>query len=386
MTDGVYASISDLPDVESVLNSVHAQPPTPRSATLVPRETSSFDALMKLQDLAECIEDAEKTRAHVAQQIETMIREHKPAVYEITSETQKQASLKSVKDSVEKTRNSVRKLREERAARTTSLQARRMAIESQDAARRNGEANLQNARTDLDQKRARQIQIKNEVTGQVRRVSQGIQDVFPIEPIEKHTLCFTIRSHYLPNARVFEKEQPASGTDPPSSEDATAAALGYIAFIVLLLESYLMIPLPYQIQSCGSASTIFDPLSSAQELGLSTSTSASHYRLGSSLRPSSPSQLDGDTEGPLALGPPTPATHPYRTFPLYQQSAPAKRFRWAIYLLNRDIEELMQRSGCRVMDPRNTLANLKFLLTVLASGKGEMPRRKTGIVKGLEER
>lgn len=384
MTDGAYASISDLPDVESVMSSVHAQPPTPKSATLPPRETSSFDALMKLKDLAECIEDAERTRSQVTQQIETLIQKNRVENHEIAEATHKRASLKSVRGSLDKTRRAAEKLKEDKSIRRGNLEHRRGAIGTQETALQTGEAKLRASVADLDQKRSQQAQLKAKVTGQMRRIAQDILDVFPIDPIDQYPLCFTIRSHFLPNAKGFEQDR--TDFQPASSEDATAAALGYVVQILLMLEANLMIPLPYMPTPCGSTSTIFDPLSSAHELGMSTSSSASNYHLGSYFLHSPQSGPDESEFKARIAGPPTPATHPFRTFPLYQHSAPAKRFRWAIYLLNRDIEELMQQSGIRVMDPRNTLANLKFLLTVLASGKGDMPGRKLGVIRGLHGR
>ena len=384
MIDGTYASFSDLPDVESVLNSVHAQPPTPRSATLPPRDTSSFDALMKLKDLAECIEDAEKTRAQITQQIESIIGKRKKATDEIAAAAQKQASLKSVEDALAKTRREVQKLQEERSTRQTNLKDRRTAVNNQESTQRGGEAELRAAMVQLDDKRNRQSQIKSKVSGQVRRVAQDILDVFPIEPIDKHPLCFTIRSLFLPNARSFETDHTSSSAPPRSSDETTAAALSYVVQILSMLETDLAIPLPYMPLAYGSASTIFDPLSSASELGLSSHSSSPAYLLAGPFSKSPDNISDGTGISQYA---PTPSTHPFRLFPLYQISTPPKRFRWAIYLLNRDIEELMAQSGCgRALDPRNTLANLKYLLTVLASGKGEMPGRKKGVVRALDGR
>ena len=44
----------------------------------------------------------------------------------------------------------------------------------------------------------------------------------------------------------------------------------------------------------------------------------------------------------------------------------------------------MSRQGSRIVDQRQTLPNLKYLLTVLTAGKGELPVRKKGGAKGLE--
>ena len=43
----------------------------------------------------------------------------------------------------------------------------------------------------------------------------------------------------------------------------------------------------------------------------------------------------------------------------------------------------MSKQGLRMVDLRHTLPNLKYLLTVLTTGKGELPVRKKGGVKGL---
>jgi hypothetical protein len=68
-----------------------------------------------------------------------------------------------------------------------------------------------------------------------------------------------------------------------------------------------------------------------------------------------------------------------RTFPLYQKGAVTYRFEYGVFLMNSDIELLMSRQGSRMVDLRHTLPNLKYLLTVLTTGKGELPvRKRTG--------
>ena len=44
----------------------------------------------------------------------------------------------------------------------------------------------------------------------------------------------------------------------------------------------------------------------------------------------------------------------------------------------------MSRQGAKMVDLRHTLPNLKYMLTVLTAGKGELPVRKRGGVRGLE--
>ena len=51
--------------------------------------------------------------------------------------------------------------------------------------------------------------------------------------------------------------------------------------------------------------------------------------------------------------------------------------------MNADIETLMSRQGIRLVDQRHTAGNLKMLLSVLTTGKGDTPGRKKGALKGL---
>ena len=161
--------------------------------------------------------------------------------------------------------------------------------------------------------------------GQVRRISEDLSQIYPTEPIPQKTLSFTICDLPLPNA-----------TSPSVDSITTAAALGYVAYVTHLLSMYLSAPLPYPITPFGSNSTIYDPISTSLH-----STAA-------------------------------------RTFPLYQKGAVAYRFEYGVFLLNTDIELLMSKQGIKVVDLRHTLPNLKYLLTVLTEGKGELPGRKEG--------
>ena len=57
-----------------------------------------------------------------------------------------------------------------------------------------------------------------------------------------------------------------------------------------------------------------------------------------------------------------------------------------MFLLNKNIEILSNALGIRPLDIRQTLPNLKYLLYVATAGKGELPARKAGGIKGLLRR
>lgn len=216
-----------------------------------------------------------------------------------------------------------------------SLRNRRSAMASGTLAQENAQSHLATAQGDLSSQRDLLQTTREEVRNQRRRICEDLLSIYPIEPIPMKPLLFTVRGLLLPNANSLAASP--SEADPP----ATAAALSMVAHVTLMLSSYLSTPIPYPPTVHGSNSTILDPVST--------------------------------TLHSLAA----------RTFPLYQKGAVAFRFDYAVFLLNSDIQLLMSRQGLRMVDQRQTLPNLKYLLYVLSSGKGELPARKKGDVKGL---
>ncbi|KAG0151458.1 hypothetical protein CROQUDRAFT_651301 [Cronartium quercuum f. sp. fusiforme G11] len=107
-----------------------------------------------------------------------------------------------------------------------------------------------------------------------------------------------------------------------SNEDERkhSTALGFIGHLTTLLARYLSIPILYPITFIGSRSLISDPIS-------------------------------------LLKGP--------QTFPLFYKGVDRFRFEYGVFLLNKDIEQIMYHRHLTVTDIRHTLANLKNLLLTL---------------------
>ena len=143
---------------------------------------------------------------------------------------------------------------------------------------------------------------------------------------------FTVRGLSLRNSSVEAREE-----DPTNA----AAAFGYVSHVVVLLSSYLSVPLPYPVQPRLSASLIRDEIS-----------------------------IMADDQ---------------RTFPLYPQKNFEYRFDYGVFLLNKNIEFLMSRQGLKVLDLRHTLPNLKHLLYILSADDDSsvLPARTVGGIKGL---
>ncbi|XP_026412480.1 UV radiation resistance-associated gene protein-like isoform X2 [Papaver somniferum] len=118
----------------------------------------------------------------------------------------------------------------------------------------------------------------------------------------------------------------------------SATALGYVAHVVSLIASYLEVPLRYPLRLGGSHSYIHDYAPSVELL---TSTSTSGSALLSNSKP---------TE-----------------FPLFLEGQDTTRAAYAIFLLNKDLEQILNFIGVESLGPRHILANLMELLRTIQS-------------------
>lgn len=330
LSDGIYTSFTDLPLDEPVLaTSKKLKHP------LGLQPTSSFDALMRLSNLDDCIQDALSTREKLASQISHLLEEQKQSSNTIDSSSQAEQSLVLTNRSLTACRGQLTAAQTRRSELQASLKARRDAITSGDTTQERAQTKLVSAKANISSLRSLRQTTKSSVLGQTRRICEDLLCIYPIEPIDHKPLSFTIRGLHLPNAA---SPSTPLNTDP----EVTAAALGIVAHITHLLSFYLSAPLPYPPTPHGSTSTIFDPISTNMQ------------------------------------------SHAARTFPLYEKGAVTYRFEYGVFLLNSDVELLMSRQGSRMVDQRHTLPNLKYLLTVLTAGKGELPVRKKGGTRILE--
>lgn len=331
LTDGIYTSFTDLP--------IHTPITIPHNAAILahPLEpTSSFDALMRLSNLDDCIQDALSTREKVASQINRVLEEQKQSRDTIKEASYAEEHLASTNRAFAICRKQVIKAQTTRSTLQASLEARRAAMKSGQLAQQKAKTHLASSQASLADSKAKVKRTKDALSGQTRRICEDVLAIYPIESIDPKSLSYTIRDLHLPNASTVS---PHPDTDP----NTIAAALGLVAHITQLLSLYLATPIPYPPSPHGSTSTILDPIST--------------------------------TMPSLAA----------RTFPLYQKGAVTYRFEYGVFLLNSDIELLMSRQGAKMVDLRYTLPNLKYVLTVLTAGKGEPPVRKKGGVRALDD-
>ncbi|KAF7960983.1 hypothetical protein EAE96_000653 [Botrytis aclada] len=303
-----------------------SKPPRPRPSIALP--TSSYNALMRLSNLDESIQDALATREQLTSQINDILTNNtSPSTYIPVAKE----SLALAKRYVTTSRKLLHQSQSRQHDLESSISSRRAAISSGYAVQSAAETDVQNAQEHLNNSRTLLTNTKSLIRDHRRRLCEELIEIYPIEPTS-HPLLFTICGLPLPNTT---DDDSISSAD----EDVVAAALGYVAQLVNHLQYYLGVPLPYPITPHASRSLIQDTISLVQDR--------------------------------------------QRIFPLYPQSVIRFRFDWGVFLLNKNIEALAESQGLRVLDIRQTVPNLKYLLYVCSAGSEELPERKRGGVKGL---
>lgn len=332
MTDGIYTTFTDLPVREGARQQVFAPPKEHPDGRVLP--SSSYDALMRLSTLDDCIQDALATRDKITDEIEGILEANREDICTVEQVPEMEESLKTVREAVTAEKRRLIAVRRKRDELATTIKNRRERMQIGREQQAQAEADLPKEIAKCDEVKISASKLEEDITGQRRRICEDLIKIFPIEPISGKSLAFTIRELPLPNHNFDDVD-----------ENSIGAALGYVAQLVTLLSPYLAVLLPYPITLHGSTSTITDPLA----------MSPANQKKNSSIR----------------------------TFPLYMKGVTRFYFDYGVFLLNKDIEILSNALGIRVVDIRHTLPNLKYLLYVATAGKGELPARKAGGIKGL---
>ncbi|KAF9893239.1 hypothetical protein FE257_011663 [Aspergillus nanangensis] len=319
--DGVYSSLTDIPPVRAPMS---ARGPKHSDGSAL--ATSSYDALMRLANLDECIQDALTTREKLEAQISSILEKKQPALTTISKDSRARDKLAMTNHAAMSERKLLRMAAKRKEELCSSIRARKEAMDRGRQVQDKARSHLPDAQQNLGSSKHLLEQNTEETKGQIRRISEDLLAIYPIEPVPDKPLAFTIAGLALPNSNF-------TGID----RDVVAAALGYTAHLVYLLSFYLSVAIPYPINPNLSNSLIQDPVS---------------------------------------------ASLPQRSYPLYPVNV-TYRFEYGVFLLNKNIEFLLNKQGLRVLDIRHTLPNLKYLLYVLTAGTADIPARKAGGIRGL---
>jgi len=242
------------------------------------------------------------------------------------------AEVKSELSDVERRKESLSSRREALAKRKERLEAARSLLQKD-------EQDMDHQREVIQELQTQQSDLSFSLYS--RRVSllRSLEVIFPIELIDASTLLFTINGIALPNAlsddhnpkipsnsstRSLEKEALSNSNSKFNKidEETISSALGLVAQLVVLLSTYLSTPIHYPIATAGSRAVILDGIS----------------------------VMNGN-----------------RTFPLFSKGVESYRFEYAVFLLNKNVEQLMNCYQIGMLDLKHTLPNLKNLILTLTA-------------------
>ncbi|KAK3847189.1 MAG: UV radiation resistance protein and autophagy-related subunit 14-domain-containing protein [Linnemannia gamsii] len=273
------------------------------------RRSYTYETVMRLNNLHECIADTKKSRDEIKHSIEAaMNKENAPMILEKRRgeyterlwHLQRQVGhelnvLEGVQDRAEA-------LRQEHAARRKTLADARERGQTQDMYL---EENINN----LTKNKESLFHVLKEYSAKRTELIATLFTIFPITESEDDPNLLMICKVPLPNS-VY------TGMD----EDIISIALGFACQLVVMLAHYLNVPLRYPLTPMGSRAFVVDPVS-------------------------------------LLVGP--------KEFPLFGKGQDRNRFEYGVFLLNKDIEQLMNSQGLQFMDLRQTLPNIRYLMETL---------------------
>ncbi|KAG9304787.1 hypothetical protein G9A89_016817 [Geosiphon pyriformis] len=316
------------------------------------KRSYTYDTLMRLNNVENCLIDTRKSRDTIMNNIEHLLKKENN---KLCLEREKNSNLSRLKRYQEDIAKQQKELDEERLRLNQlreNLQLRRKSLE--DARLRCHEENeyLEESQKKLERDREALSVNSSRLTTRQRELIADLLSIYPIEPANTDAFSFKILGLPLPNS-VFNGD-----------DEQVATALGFTCHLIQMLAYYLEIPLRFPIIPMSSRSTIRDPISSSilapRQEYISPYVAYMAPFLGL-LNLILMGLCKGEGERYVSnnqLG---------ALFPLYSKGVDRMRFEYAVFLLNKNIEQLMHFQELPVMDLRHTLPNLKFLILSLIS-------------------
>ena len=304
------------------------------------QRTASFDTLMRLSNLDECVQDALHTTRKLRSQINDLIADKCGPKGSHGAMTTTSSSLTRVESYLGNARKTFAASKARLLDVKSSLEARHANIAAGRESTERQFHELTAARRAVAPRRDELSRHATRISIETARATERLFQIFHIKPqgsSAPEPLRFTIRGLLLPPSHHLEDVD----------DDDLAAALGYASSLSQLLSQYLRIVLPYPLLPQGSSSTVLDLTS-------------------------------------ISLGQPHSDKNPKRRFPLYRKAVVGYRFDYGVFLLGKNIEWLVGNKGGRLVDFREILGNLSILGVMLAGAAdtevtlNESKRRDTG--------
>ncbi|KAI1316017.1 hypothetical protein EDD11_010542 [Mortierella claussenii] len=269
----------------------------------------TYESVMRLNNLHECIADTKKSRDEIKSNIVVALnRENAPMTLqkrrgELTERLwHLQRQVGHELNGLEQAQSRAAALRKEHAERRKALVESKERVQTQEMYL---DENLMNLAKNKD---SLYHTLKEYSTKRTELIAT-LFTIFPITESDNDPNLLKICNVPLPNS-VY------TGLD----EDAVSIGLGLACHLVTMLAHYLSVPLRYPLTPMGSRAFVRDPVS-------------------------------------LLVGP--------KEFPLFGKGQERHRFEYGVFLLNKDIEQLMNSQGLQFMNLRQTLPNLRYLMETL---------------------
>ncbi|KAF9435993.1 hypothetical protein BGZ76_005078 [Entomortierella beljakovae] len=305
-TNGFYTA----PDEDDVSEHPHTSL-EPSSGAIVYGAVPSYtyDSVMRLNNLHECIADTKRSRDEIKHNIELALNKESAPLIMQKRRGECTERLWHLQRQVGHELNELEAAQEKAAALRKQHAERRKAMSESRERGQTQEMYLEENVTKLIQSKESLFNTLKEYSTKRRELIATLFTIFPITESETDPGLLMICNIPLPNSVYV-------GLD----DEPIAIALGLTCHLVTMLAHYLSLPLRYPITPMGCRAFIYDPVS-------------------------------------ILVGP--------REFPLYGKGQERYRFEYGVFLLNKNVEQLLNSQGLNFMDLRQTLPNLRYLMETL---------------------
>ncbi|KAL1920896.1 uncharacterized protein VTP21DRAFT_11531 [Calcarisporiella thermophila] len=270
------------------------------------KRSYTYDAIMRINTLLECISDTRRSRDEVLIKTEEILARQNNGLRLKRELLENNSRVESLNREMECQKKLLDEKRREIKSLREKLKARRSCLDEARERYLQGKEYLDASQKSLERSRKTVQKTREMVKVRRRELIAEVSTIYPVETLPENPRLYQITGVRLPNS-VF------NGCD----RELVATALGYTCHLVQMFAYYANIPLRYPMKPMSSRAEIMDPVSVIQ--------------------------------GP-------------RGFPLYLKGTDRHRFEYGVYLLNKNIEQLMNAYGLVVIDLRFTLPNLVSFL------------------------
>eukprot|EP00054_Salpingoeca_dolichothecata_P029465 m.232352 g.232352 ORF g.232352 m.232352 type:complete len:470 (-) comp26484_c0_seq2:30-1439(-) len=300
MHDGYY--IAGLPENRDILNSVL------RVDTARVRKTCPLSTLLRINTIQRAILQAQATKRAATERLKTCLDARGGADDLLRRCERLRIRLNMLRQEHVVQRAELHQSRDAKRSLRKRLDERSIRLQQAQESLRARKEELAVSRRKLHQRAQASREALTMVAVRQTRIILEIYSIYPIQPVSSLASRCTICGIELPNSDF-------SNCD----DDAVATALGYVCHLVFMVAKYLTVPLRYPLKPMCSKSTVLDGISS-------------HIP-------------EKDKE-----------------FPLFPKVKEKYNFEYGVFLLNKNIQQLMHHCSLGGGDSRNTLPNLRTLM------------------------